>query len=204
MKRVFNDSTIEIALTVFTCYITFWTAESSGLHVSGILALVALGLYMSGFGRTYISAASESDLHAFWKFMGWVGETMIFLLSGVIIGSKVFLGSKFQLVDLGKLILFYVCLNIIRAFIVGIFYPIMRRIGYGTSLAESFVLVYGGLRGAVGLALALMVFHEEFNEEIKEMVVFHTAGIATLTLLVNGTTTGYFIGKFGLAKVSPI
>jgi len=60
-------------------------------------------------------------------------------------------------------------------------------------------MAYGGLRGAVGLTLALIVFHEEeLNDRLKELVLFHTAGIATLTLMVNGTTTGYWIRKLGL------
>jgi NhaP-type Na+/H+ or K+/H+ antiporter len=46
IRRVFDDPVIEIALTFITTYLLFWTCEASGAHVSGILALVTMGLYM--------------------------------------------------------------------------------------------------------------------------------------------------------------
>ena len=60
---------------------------------------------------------------------------------------------------------------------------------------EGIVLVYGGLRGALGLSLALMVGTDDgFPERLREIVVFNMAGVATLTLLVNGTTAGALVG----------
>ena len=205
LKRIYDDPTLEIAVTFFTCYMTFWIAELSGAHVSGILALVSLGFYMSGVGKTYISVRSENDLHAFWKFMGWTGETLIFILSGVIIGNKVFAEGRFEGTDFALLVVFYVMLTIIRFLIIAMFYPVLKTSGYGTTWQDSFVMAYGGLRGAVGLTLALIVFHEhELGHRLKELVLFHTAGIAIMTLLINGTTTGYWINKLGLSKISEV
>jgi len=133
LKRIYDDPTLEIAVTFLTCYITFWIAELSGAHVSGILALVSLGFYMSGVGKTYISVRSENDLHAFWKFMGWTGETLIFVLSGVIIGNKVFADGRFEGIDFPLLIVFYIMLTIIRYLIIALFYPVMKSSGYGTT-----------------------------------------------------------------------
>ena len=45
------------------------------------------------------------------------------------------------------------------------FYPIMRKVGYGLKWSEYFVLIYGGLRGAIGLALALIVANDEEIDE---------------------------------------
>jgi NhaP-type Na+/H+ or K+/H+ antiporter len=205
IKRVFDDSVLETALTFVTCYLLFWTAETSGLHVSGILALVALGLYMSGWGKTYIWSSSEEKVHAFWSFIGWSGETLIFLLSGVIIGNEVILNQSISAEDWGKLFLFFILIMIIRALVVFLFLPVLRRWGYGLSFAESLVLIYGGLRGAVGLALALIVYHnDDIDTHTRELVLFHTAGIATLTLLVNGTTTGIVVDTLGLARSSKV
>ena len=137
--------------------------------------------------------------------MAWVGETMIFILSGVIIGNKVFYVDRFHVIDFPLLVVFYIMLMLIRGFINALFYPLMKMSGYGISWKDSFILAYGGLRGAVGLTLALIVFHEEdLNSEVRHLVLFHTAGIATLTLLINGTTTGWFINKLGIGKVSDI
>ena len=41
----------------------------------------------------------------------------------------------------------------------------MRKVGYGLKWSEYFVLIYGGLRGAIGLALALIVANDEEIDE---------------------------------------
>jgi len=56
------------------------------LHVSGILAIVSLGLYMTNTGKTKISAESEHAVHHVWGYIGFVAETVIFIVSGIIMG----------------------------------------------------------------------------------------------------------------------
>ena len=52
-------------------------------------------------------------------------------------------------------------------------------------------MTYGGLRGAVSLAMALLLDMDNSVDVLtKDMVVFHTAGIVTLTIVINGTTAG--------------
>lgn len=66
MKRVFRDDILEVSLTFFTVYLLFFTAEGTTLHVSGILALVAYGLYMSAWGKTTITVENVEAVHHFW------------------------------------------------------------------------------------------------------------------------------------------
>lgn len=57
------------------------------------------------------------------------------------------------------------------------------------SQAEIIVLVYGGLRGALGLTLSLLVGCDpELPQRFRHLAVFFTAGMAALTNLINGTT----------------
>jgi NhaP-type Na+/H+ or K+/H+ antiporter len=51
----------------------------------------------------------------------------------------------------------YVALHGIRGFVITLFSPILRNLGYGLTWKEGFIMMFGGLRGAVGLALALLV-----------------------------------------------
>jgi NhaP-type Na+/H+ and K+/H+ antiporter len=61
------------------------------------------------------------------------------------------------------------------------------------------------LRGAVGLALALIVTHSEvLPPEIGLVTVFNISGIVLLTLVINGTTTGFIIKSLGLKKESKV
>ena len=59
----------------------------------------------------------------------------------------------------------------------------MSSVGYGVTVPECAVSVYGGLRGAVGLALALTVrLDPRISNIIGEKVLFHCAGIVILTV----------------------
>jgi NhaP-type Na+/H+ or K+/H+ antiporter len=86
LKRIYNDSVLEVNITIFSSYLLFYVAENTGLKVSGILAMVALGLYMNNRGKTKISSHSEAAVHHVWSYIGYITETVIFLLTGVIVG----------------------------------------------------------------------------------------------------------------------
>ena len=204
MKRIYDDSVMERSLTFFTTYFVFYLAEGTDLHVSGILAIVALGLYMSAWGKTSIDVASEEIVHNFWNILGYMAETIVFLLSGVIIGETV-LTEEIKLEDWGKLVLLFFLLLLVRGVVILFMYPLFVKSVYGFTWQQAFILVYGGLRGAVGLALALIIYGEtDINKDVRFLSLFLMAGIASLTLLINATTTGFFIEKLGLAKSSRV
>lgn len=88
LKRIHNDAVLEMNSTIFVSYLLFYIAESTPLHVSGILAVVALGLYMTNTGKTWISSQSEHTIHNIWGYVGFVAETAIFIISGIIMGER--------------------------------------------------------------------------------------------------------------------
>ena len=57
IRRVFNDGILVVSITIISCYLVFFIAENVdiGVKVSGIIALVSLGLYMAALGKTRIS-----------------------------------------------------------------------------------------------------------------------------------------------------
>ena len=88
LNRIHNQPIMEANLTVCFPYICFYVSEHHSVHVSGILALVAMGLYMTNRGRTGISCESEEAIHAIWSYIGFAAETLIFLLTGIILGGE--------------------------------------------------------------------------------------------------------------------
>lgn len=70
-------------------------------------------------------------------------------------------GSTITSGDWVKLFIFYLCMIVMRFVMVGTFYGILKKHSYGLSSAEFWVLIWGGLRGALGLTLALMVGVDE-------------------------------------------
>lgn len=199
VRRVFNDALVEISVIVGAAYITFFICEHF-LHVSGVLGLVALGLAMASVGKTRISPEVEHFLHEFWELFAFIANTLIFIIVGVVIAEQI----SFSLKNLLVLLIIYVGVHIVRATIILLFYPIMKRVGYGLPKKDAIIVWYGGLRGAVGLALALIVAGESLIPvEIRGEFLFMTAGLVILTLLVNATTIKPIVNKLGLTKISP-
>ena len=103
--------------------------------------------------------------------------------------------------DVLILLMLYVCCHLTRALAIWQMFPVLKNTGYGCTFEDSVVMVYGGLRGAIGLALALIVETEEaFSKIDRDRVLFLTCGIVVLTLVVNAPTVKYVVEYLGLNK----
>lgn len=186
-------------MTIFSSYLLFYTAEETVVKVSGILSLVTMGLYMSRKGKTWISTSSHEFIHNVWTYLTFFAETMIFLFAGYVISSRVLQFNTIQIKDYFLCIVLFIFLHLIRFFSILLFWPIINRIGYGLNWREMIVLGYGGLRGALALVLALILSADNrVNENVRHYVLFYTCGVALLTILINGNTTGLLLKKLGL------
>ncbi len=200
LKRVFNDALIEITVVIGAAYLSFFLAESV-FHVSGVIAVVTLGISMAGPGKTRISPGVSHFLHEFWELAAFIANTLIFIVVGVVIAQQV----SYTLNDLFVLILIYIALHIARLGTIYVFYPIMQKIGYGITFKDSIVLWWGGLRGAVALALALIVaIDPRMPFDVRNQLLSLTAGVVVLTSLINATTVRWLIDKLGLSKIGDI
>ena len=219
ITNVNGDEMLQNSVMILSAYMTFVIAQNY-LEVSGVIALVGFGLTVSYMGRLRLKPQVNKFMRQFWELAAHIANTLIFIIVGVVIALKV----DFSWMDLLILICVYAGINIIRILIITIFYPIMKRSGYGLSVRESTILSWGGLRGALGLTMALMVSYTfsipepiqngrkrhhfamvsytfSIPEPIRRQVLFLTAGIVTLTLTINATTIGWLLKKLGLAKI---
>jgi len=111
--------------------------------------------------------------------------------------------KSFRAFDFWYLVILYVALHVIRGIVVVVASPVLYRDVYGFDAKQASVVVYGGLRGAIGLALALIINETEgLEDKLKSRILFQVSGIALLTLLVNGTTTRHLLHFLGLDKSS--
>ena len=196
LKKVFNDPLFEITGVIGSAYLTFFIAES--FHLSGVIGLVTLGLLMAGRGKTRISPEVAHFLHEFWVLAAFLANTLIFIIVGVIISNR----TNFRVEDFIDLAIIYVGIHLIRGFIVVVLFPVMKRIGYGVTKADALVLWWGGLRGVIGLAMALIIAESDMPSYIKDPFLFITAGIVLLTSLINATTIKAMVKGLGLTKIS--
>ena len=116
----------EITITLAAAYGVFLLGEGL-LHVSGVLAIVAMGIMYSYSGKTRIEHL-DSMAH-FWEFLDYVANTTLFAISGAIIADVV-MDGKFELIDLALAPLFYIAMMIIRTSVIFMLFPLIQRCGY--------------------------------------------------------------------------
>ena len=106
--------------------------------------------------------------------------------------------------DWGYLIALYVFISLIRLAVVSSFHYLTCKLGYPIPWQNQVIVVWGGLRGAVGLALALLVASEgEIDfDKIGSKILFHTSGVVMLTLAVNATTISKILSWLKLDKIT--
>lgn len=77
-----------------------------------------------------------------------------------------------------------------RGLMILVLSPLLKRLGYGMNWKNGVVMTWGGLRGAIGLCLALLAAEHDTTEEDthQNKILVHCAGIVLLTLLINATT----------------
>jgi CPA1 family monovalent cation:H+ antiporter len=179
-----TEHLIEAALTTIAAFGSFLIAEY--FHVSGVLATVSAGLIMGnlallGEGESpFLSHKGREFVHAFWEFAAFVANSVVFLLIGVDVATMPFttygptmLATVIAIVLLARALTVYP--------LSALFLPTRWRISAG----EQHVLWWGGLRGALALALALSL---PDSLALRDEVVVATFGVVAFSIVVQGLT----------------
>jgi sodium/hydrogen exchanger 10/11 len=199
---IFNDAMSEITITMSSAYLCFYLAERV-LGVSGVIAVVCYGLYFGSIGRTRVSPEVAHFLEEFWELLAFFGNTLIFVIAGIVIGRDVD-GDLLTGSNVGKLFLIYVGCSIVRGFVIGLVYSFLSKCGVPLQKEDQVIAWWGGLRGAVGLALAMMVFANDcVPKEIRDYTLFYTSGIVILTVCVNSLSMPNLVSFMEMDRVAP-
>lgn len=194
LGRTFNDPLVEITATLVLGYMAMWVAEGM-LHVSGVMALVAAGLWMGGPARTTVSPEVAHFLHQFWELLAHMANTLIFFLVGLIIGHRF---QDATIADFGLILAVYVGIMVIRFVVTAAFRPMADRFGDPISGPDVLIVSWGGLRGAVAMALVLaLATNEMVPEVVSQKMLLLTAGVVLLSIAVNGMTMGTLLSRLG-------
>ena len=178
-----DDYLIETTLTSVLAYGAYLAAER--LQVSGVLAVVAAGLIMGNLGPQSMSPTTRIVLFNFWEYVAFLANSFIFLLIGLqvnlpeLLGRWPAVGAAIAAVLAARVIIIYGLSWVGNRF---------RGKRFTASLPKSWqhILSWGGLRGALSLALVLSV-PAQFGPE-RELLRVMTLGVVLFTLLVQGTT----------------
>jgi CPA1 family monovalent cation:H+ antiporter len=191
MRRV-DNAQAQILATLVAAYGSYLLAET--LTVSGAIAVVIVGLFFGNYGAvTGVSPQSVVALGATWEFLGFLANSLVFLLIGIeldplllarnwwVVGIA-FLGSL-----LGRAVAVYGLLPWLR----GLLLPWRVRP----------VLLWGGLRGAVSLALVLslpLTLPGGAPFPGRALLQILAFGVVALSLVLQGLTMPPLIRALGL------
>ena len=188
---------IQATVSVIVAYMTFIIAEHY-LHVSGVVAVMVAGIVLGRHFSRRITAPQRAFFKEFWDYVAFLTNSLVFLLVGLY--SADFFGG-FSAYDTGKLWLAVgiaiVAALLIRTLIVfALIPPINRYLTDGPiDWRYRVVMSWGGLRGAVALALVLSLDQSFAN---RDLLLAMTLGVVLFTILVSGGTMGTIIHRLRL------
>jgi CPA1 family monovalent cation:H+ antiporter len=184
---------VEVALTTIAAFGSFLFAEH--FHFSGVLACVTAGLMMGNLGllreddRSYLSERGREFVHGFWEYAAFLANSMVFLMIGVDVASTPFAEYGFALVF--AVIAITLAARAAAVYpLSALFLPTRWRISFG----EQHVLWWGGLRGALGLALALSLPE---SLPMRDVVVVATFGVVAFSIVAQGLTMPLLMRALG-------
>ena len=192
----------EITVTVAAAYLSFIVGEHY-LHVSGVVTVVTLALVISYYGRTHVSAETWSSLVDVWQQVGYWASALIFLLATMRVPAML---AGMSAGDLGLLAVLIISALGARALVLFGLFPGLTAIGWAEPVAKPLrlVVLWGGLRGAISLALALAVVENpKVAPEVKSFVSVLCTGFVLFTLFVNAPLLRPLIRVLGMDRLSP-
>lgn len=202
-----SDPLIEITLSLMTPFVAYLAAEAAG--VSGILAVVAAGLYSGWRDPVQMDAETRQSAFAVWGLL-------IFWLNGI---AFVLLGLQFpallaavrehfslaQALGFTALISGTAIVARLAWMFSGIYLPAMATgvCARAARPASALVLGWAGMRGTVTLAGALsipLLLPDGTPFPGRDIVIFLAFGVIAVTLLLQGTTLEFLIKRLGLRE----
>lgn len=197
-----GQSAAEITLTVAAAYLVFLLGEHY-LHVSGVVAVVTTALVISYEGRTRVSAETWTSLVEVWKQIGYWASSLIFLLATMRVPDMLAGMGGGDLISLAVLIASALAA---RALVLFGLFPGLAALGWAEPVAAPLraVVLWGGLRGAISLALALAVVENPaIPPPVKSFVSVMCTAFVLFTLFVNAPLLRPMIRLLGLDRLSP-
>jgi CPA1 family monovalent cation:H+ antiporter len=160
---------------------------AEAMHMSGPLAMVAAGLMIGNYGKNLgnITATEQDYLDKFWELIDEILNALLFLIIGfellLIPDLRQYIwigGITIAVVLFARFISIYIPVRII---------PFRKRFGRQSII----ILVWGGLRGGVSIALALSI-DDDLN---KNLLLAITYFVVLFSIIVQGLTVGKLTGK---------
>lgn len=198
-----NAPAAETTLTVSLPYIVYILCDNV-IGVSGVVATAVAGLTMSVYGPSTFRPQTWRFLNELWQQLVFWAGSLVFVLASMLIPRLLVGMTRWDIV----LILIASAAGLIaRASVVFGLLPLLAMTHAAPPVPTPFkvTMVWGGLRGAITLALALAVTENpHISTPVAHFIGIIATGFVLITLLVNGTTLRSVVLFFRLDQLSPM
>ena len=193
----------EVTLSVALPYLVYLSGEEF-FDVSGVVAVAAAGLTAGAVARVRMTPGNWRYLERVWDQTGFWASSLIFVIACMLVPRLL---GAFRPQD-GWLLLIVVAAALVSrgAVLFGVL-PVLSalRLSQMVSNAYKLAIAWGGLRGAITLALALAVTENaRIDPATQNLIAVLATGFVLFTLLVNGLTLRPVIGVLKLDRLSPV
>jgi Na+/H+ antiporter len=208
VERRIEDGPIEIALSILTPYAAYFIADEA--HASGVLAVVACGLFLTRRSAIMFSPSVRIQIWSFWQSFTFVLNGLVFLLIGLqlpsilasirgySLSSMMLDGAIFSLVLIALRLAWVFPGSWLANFVHCRMHHIRRK---PPKPREVFVIGWTGMRGVVSLAAALAlptVLADGSPFPQRNFIVFLTFVVILVTLVLQGLTLAPLVRLLGL------
>ena len=193
----------QISVSVALPYLAYIVAEQT-VGASGVIAVVTAGLTLNFMGPGRLSPVSWANLREIWDLLAHWAGSLVFILAALFIPRML---EGIRISDVSLLLVVIVAATAARSVVLFGLLPVLCRLRLSPAVERSFrtAILWGGLRGAITLALALAVTESlRIPLEVKRLVGILATGYVLFTLIVQGTTLRVVIRWLGVDRLSPI
>jgi Na+/H+ antiporter len=208
VERWISDGPLEMAVSIIVPYVAYLAAEE--LRTSGVLAVVACGLFLSRRRSDYLSPPARLEILSAWKALDFVLNGVVFVLIGlqlpyILAGIRAYSAGTLLLYGF-SFSLMLIALRMIWVFPGAHVSTWIRRNILHQNLGipdtkSVFVVGWTGMRGVVALAAAFSLpetLADGRPFEQRNLILFLTFSIILVTLVLQGLTLPPLIRKLGL------
>ncbi len=175
-----DDHLIEITLTTVLTYLSYMAAEY--FEVSGVISVIAAGLMVGNYGtKIGMSPTTRVSVKDFWDYIAFVINSVVFIIIGLEVGIvHIFSNIHYIIIAILAVLLG-------RTIAILSLTPFINKIYTQISFKWQMIFIWGGVRGALAMALALAI---PTSYEYREMILIMTFGVVGFSLIVQGLSIG--------------
>ena len=189
-----DDHLIEIALTTIAAYASFGVAER--FHASGVISALTAGLMVANVGSMgAISDKGREHVISAWEYFAFLANSFVFMLIGMSTANQ-------PLAALGSATAAIAIVLVLAGRGLSV-YPLaalFRASRWRLPVTYQHTLFWGGLRGALALALALAV---PATVAERQAIITTAFVLVAFSILVQGLTMPWLIKRLGLGRKPP-